>query len=230
MSAVDKALLGNDIVCSSASEPSEIIWENRHVTLNERRRNKIIVFILSGLFLVGMFFLFIWMKAIEVTNMFRYPATMNCDSIQSIFADQEDLYAEYASLDKDYTLDKQGTGIYQCYCSAQGYADLASAGLEDGNICHSYFIQFGGGYALSELVTVVITVVNIIIRTLVIAMITRVGYWTQTGEIAAIMTTIFIATFFNTAVLLLLADANLKQVTLLSWLPGFNGPFPDLTE
>ena len=44
------------------------------------------------------------------------------------------------------------------------------------------------------------------------------------------MMTIFIATFFNTAILLLLADADLQQVKLLSWIPGLNGPFPDLTE
>jgi hypothetical protein len=44
------------------------------------------------------------------------------------------------------------------------------------------------------------------------------------------MVTIYIMTFFNTAILLLLADADLNQIKLLSWLPGFNGPFPDLTE
>jgi hypothetical protein len=41
-------------------------------------------------------------------------------------------------------------------------------------------------------------------------MIKKVGYKTISGEISAIMVTIFIATFFNTAILLLLADANLS--------------------
>lgn len=36
---IDKALLGYDIICESASEPSDIIWENRHITINNRRRN-----------------------------------------------------------------------------------------------------------------------------------------------------------------------------------------------
>lgn len=60
-------------------------------------------------------------------------------------------------------------------------------------------------------------------------MIKMVGYHTETGEIAAITMTIFIATFFNTGVLLLLADADLSQVSFLGWIP-LNGPFPDLTE
>jgi hypothetical protein len=40
-------------------------------------------------------------------------------------------------------------------------------------------------------------------------LIKKVGYHTITGEITAITVSIFIATFFNTAVLLLLADASL---------------------
>lgn len=43
-----------------------------------------------------------------------------------------------------------------------------------------------------------------------IALIKKVGYHTETSEIAAITMTIFVATFFNTAVLLLLADADLS--------------------
>jgi hypothetical protein len=31
---VDKTLLGNEIVCTPAPEPSDIIWENRHITNN----------------------------------------------------------------------------------------------------------------------------------------------------------------------------------------------------
>ena len=41
-------------------------------------------------------------------------------------------------------------------------------------------------------------------------MIKKVGYHTLTGEITAITMSIFIATFFNTAILLLLADADLN--------------------
>jgi hypothetical protein len=39
-------------------------------------------------------------------------------------------------------------------------------------------------------------------------MIKKVGYKTNTGEISAIMVCVFIATFFNTGILLLLADAD----------------------
>lgn len=124
---VEKVLLRENIYCYSASEPSDILWENRHVTWKRRKINQMIVFCLSALFLVGMFFLFVIMKATAVNNMFRYPATTNCDSIQSIFSSQESLYPEYAQLDELYTVNKQGTGIYQCYCKnlTSNYAAFA---------------------------------------------------------------------------------------------------------
>lgn len=44
------------------------------------------------------------------------------------------------------------------------------------------------------------------------------------------MTSIFIAQFFNTAILLLLANANFKY-SILDWVPLFDtGLYPDLTQ
>jgi len=232
---VEKVLLRENIYCYSASEPSDILWENRHVTWKRRKINQMIVCCLSIIFLIVMFFLFVWMKSLAVANMFRYPATTNCESIQSIFAvpANQNLWPEYAQIDQPYTEYRQGTGIYQCYCKnvTANYAALAASGLSSNDLCHTYFVQFGGGYFLSEAITVVITVVNMIIAIIVKIMIKEVGYWTLTAEISAIMVATFIMTFFNTAILLLLADANTSNVTLLSWVPAIqNGPFTDLTE
>lgn len=113
-----------------------------------------------------------------------------------------------------------------CYCKNEGYAQLANS-----PICSTYFNQYLGGEALGELVTVVITIMNIVIRYYCIFLINWVGYWTVTAQITAVMVSVFISTFFNTAILLLLADANLSQIKTLSWIPGIQkGPFPDLTE
>ena len=127
--------------------------------------NQFCVCLISVAFLIAMFFLFTYMKSLAISNMFRYPATTNCDSVESIFSNQMDLYAEYADTDKDFTLNKQGTGIYQCYCKnrTSSYLELANSATDDNNLCHDYFVQFGGGYFLSEAITVVITVVNMII-------------------------------------------------------------------
>lgn len=88
-----------------------------------------------------------------------------------------------------------------------------------------------GGYAISESVSVAVTVVNTIIRSINIILIKYVGYHTESAEITAIMISIFVATFFNTAILLLLADADFSAANypLLGWIP-LKGPYPDLTE
>lgn len=78
---IDKGLLGVDIVCYSACEPSDIVWENRHVTVSKRNINKIISLIIIIIFMILMFFVLVAMKSIETTNMYRYPATLNCDAI-----------------------------------------------------------------------------------------------------------------------------------------------------
>lgn len=226
---LDRDMLGVDIICYSACEPSDIVWENRHVTVRERNIRKVGALIVIIIFMILMFFLLVGMKSIETTNMYRYPATINCDAIADVFSGTNaDLWLEYATLDKDYTIAKQGTGTYQCYCEQMGLAALAA---DKNSICSTYFNQYLGGEALGELVTVVITVVNILIRTLCIFLITRIGYWTVTAEISAVAVSVYVTTFFNTGILLLLADADLSQIAWLSWVPFVqNGPFPDLTE
>ena len=85
-----------------------------------------------------------------------------------------------------------------------------------------------GGYLLTEIITVLITVVNMIIRDVCIVLIKLIGFHTETVETAAIMTLITVATFFNTAVLLLMTNANTKD-TILAWIP-LRGTYTDLNE
>lgn len=79
---------------------------------------------------------------------------------------------------------------------------------------------------LSEAVSVGITVINMIIRDISIVFIEFIGFHTETEQVAAIFVLISIATFFNTAVLMLLTNAN-TEYTFLSWLP-LNGSMTDL--
>jgi len=83
--SVSLELLNKPIITSQAPEPSEILWHNRHVTVNQQNWRKVGVFIAVLIFLALMFALFTWMKSKAIQNMFRYPSTTNCDSIKSIF-------------------------------------------------------------------------------------------------------------------------------------------------
>lgn len=100
-----------------------------------------------------MFALFSWMKASSIKNMWRYPSTTNCVAVSSTFTDSQGtvdmaLYQEYADLDKNLTITKQGTGIYQCFCDAYK-SDPGVGYTNSDDLCYIFASQKFGGYAIS---------------------------------------------------------------------------------
>lgn len=122
-----------------------------------------------------------------------------------------------------------GTGTYQCFCAL--YRDNATFAGEIGetDMCKEYRYSLFGGYLITEGISFLITIVNMIIRTLNIFLIMKVGYHLYSEETAIVTHTIFVATFINTGFVLLLGNANLNY-TALWWFPGFNGEYTDMTE
>jgi hypothetical protein len=95
------------------------------------------------------------------------------------------------------------------------------------DICKDFTVDKYKALALSQVVTFGIVVINIVIRTINIMLIKKIGYYTESKEARIIMVSIFVSQFFNTAILLLLANANTQQ-TWLFFLP-LDGQYPDLT-
>lgn len=130
------------------------------------------------------------------------------------------------------------SGYVQCYCqepdvvtntTAQSptYTDATGATVGgDVNICTPYFNNVWVVLAMTNFITGFIVVVNTIIKTLVISLITWIGYDTQSEMLVKITNGVFYSLFFNTGFLLILANANWSQyhLPLKSW---FNGPFSD---
>lgn len=79
---------------------------------------------------------------------------------------------------------------------------------------------------MTETITVLITVINMIIRDVSIVLINYIGYHTETEKTAAVMSLITVATFFNTAILMLLTNAN-TEGTIIWWIP-LRGTMTDL--
>lgn len=84
------------------------------------------------------------------------------------------------------------------------------------------------GFILMIFVTTLVAIFNIVIRKMNIKLIHSIGYDTHSERSRAIMTSIFIASFLNTGVVLLLTNANLEN-TFLNFLPIKN-QFPDFTR
>jgi hypothetical protein len=75
-------------------------------------------------------------------------------------------------------------------------------------------------------VSISIVVINIVLRTLMLSLLTWIGFHTESEQTSAIMTSIFVVQFFNTAILLILTNANTKYAGL-GFLP-FDGMYADL--
>lgn len=82
--------------------------------------------------------------------------------------------------------------------------------------------------AYGQMITVIIVVINIILKTTSIKLITWIGYDTHSEMITKITNGVFIAQFFNTAILILLVNANFAEFNI-PFTSFFNGPYLDYT-
>ena len=64
------------------------------------------------------------------------------------------------------------------------------------------------GMGLSKIVSFSIVIVNFVLRTVNMILIKYIGHHTESQQTTAIMTSIFVSSLLNTAILLLLANAN----------------------
>jgi hypothetical protein len=68
----------------SATEPTDIIWENRHFTRFDRIKRTTIVFIISGLILTASFVLIFWLKT-KIGKLTEGSGDIKCEDVEKIF-------------------------------------------------------------------------------------------------------------------------------------------------
>lgn len=126
-----RQLLGKNMVFVEAQEPTNIIWENRHFTKNQRL-TRIGIAAAINLVLVAISFVIIYyiqFAGLKMTS--QYPE-VNCDAIESSYGDTLEMYAfeEYNLFNTD-GLDYYLTGSLQCFCYAQGWTGLGLVDFGD---------------------------------------------------------------------------------------------------
>lgn len=114
-SIADKELLGQKLTFKEPSEPTDIIWENRHWTKNETfwrelKAASIAIFLvcLSGLFIY-------WVSTLSSTAARVFP-TIDCQSLVDNYGSELD---EFAVDDYDFIRSHPGmrsSGCLQCFC------------------------------------------------------------------------------------------------------------------
>ena len=102
----------SQIKVTAAPEPSNIIWEHRHISDAVQTRNKICVGFAIFCILALAFVIFTFAKISVVRSQAKYPPTLDCTSIDNQFTSDQALFKQYAEVDKPYTDKAEGTGIY----------------------------------------------------------------------------------------------------------------------
>jgi hypothetical protein len=116
---------------------------------------------------------------------------------------------------------KRLSGVMNCFCKSE-YEELGSdlygtSYLQKYEICNEWLEdQTSIIFTMSNMFSIVISVINEILKYLVWLLVKRLKYQTKSSEGNAMMITLFVLTFVNTAVLLILENTNFSESE--SWL------------
>lgn len=188
------------------------------------KTNECGVSVLIFAMLVGVFFLFTWLKSASAANNEKYPKRTNCEGITDLYTTDGDIdeaaFKSMAMYDKPNTLNKIGGGYYQCYCKA---FSTSTDGADSSNMCATYQQDQYIALALTNTVTALVSAVNIALRMTIQYFVDLIGYDTNSERFAVIMVTSFMSAFINTGIIALLVLADLEYAPpLVSWIPLYN--------
>jgi hypothetical protein len=120
-----KTFLGQELQIEDASEPTDIIWENRHFTSMDRFKRTIIVIIAVFFLLFISFLIIFFCSGKAAAASLKYPST-NCTAIAEDFNDEQLQQLAFQEFffnreSPDFTtekpVDQQQYGAYlQCFC------------------------------------------------------------------------------------------------------------------
>lgn len=214
----------------AASEPTDIIWENRHYTADDYKLREVKAWSIIGTLLL-ISFAIIYRVARTSTEIAREFPSFNCDSINEIYGDQ---IQRYAIQDHNFVNEYSGlpsSGALKCFCDAEiekdkEFALKSTYGHPDNvAICADYKFWILEAFVWMTSLKYFITIFNFVLRTVVISAIAWIGYPTETRQLEETTKVTFYVQFFNTAFLLLLVNADMSEQIFSFGLYGIESDF-----
>lgn len=197
------------------------------------RRRRLLVGILVAIFIFLTFLLFTYLKSISGKNKLKYPERVDCAAIQAFFMDVDgsinaSTFYGFAAVDREPTMNIHGYGYYQCYC--EEYSSIFKLWSHDAtsDFCQAYNHDQVVGSVLANSVAVLISVINIILRTVNTKLIEYIGYPSVSRRTMNVMEAVFVTSFINTGIILLFTNADL-QYSILSFIP-IKQQYPDIGQ
>ena len=209
-------IIGQEMKFFKPSEPTDIIWENRHYTTMDYLLRQLWAAFIVGVLLFGSLIVIYAISAYSAKLAAVYPPT-NCDSVEQAYGDQ---IQTYAVSDYDYIQANPGqpsSGCLQCFCQSQAkvdkdnYLTLSYGQADNEPICEGYVSDATNVYYLTTALSYLLIGINYILRTVCIMMVDWIGYPTETERLSKTTTVTFIVQYFNSAFLLLMVNANMSE-------------------
>ncbi|RHY34758.1 hypothetical protein DYB32_000693 [Aphanomyces invadans] len=207
-----KRFLKKRMFIQTAPDPTDIIWENLDYTAMNRGFRVVVVNILA-LSLLCLSFIIIYaakVKKNELTQ--KYGAPVSCpDGGVTAW----DVVQEQTSNSGDQTM-------VMCYCKAAllrtSLKDAMNINFVDhrtgtsAKYCDSWGTQYLEIQALMVASVLIVVVINACLTPVLRYLVLKQKSHTRSGVVVATVTKIFIAQFFNTALIVLLLNANMDDV------------------
>ena len=231
-------LLGEPLYFEDATEPTNIIWENRYMTTLDIVWRSFCVISACGVLLVCSFIVIFMCQQEAIAIKLKYPM-VDCDEIITTYgkAFESVAYSEFMNY---YKTDKEDptpmAGALKCFCEREAGENgaMSTWGKKytvrenpPQELCTDwYWDQWKS--MLSGMVGYFIIGINFVLRLVLIGLICLIGQHTESTQTNSITNGVLLVQFFNTAVLLLFVNANMtQQSTILGY--AFKGNLPDFS-
>jgi hypothetical protein len=225
-----------------AVEPTNIIWENSHYTWAHIIWRSTLVISAIVLLCMLSFLIFFYLK-IGLANTNQKYMNLNCQSFnKNIYT--EDTKLRYAIIDYynyyNSNTATMMTGALQCFCDQYytengmfytlehefSHEDVIIDGKPfSAKLCDTWVTDMLWGQFWNQTVSIITVILNYFLREIIIMMIFKIGFHTETAQTNVIMIFVFAVQFFNTAILITLINANTNEAGLHFGI--FNGIYPD---
>jgi hypothetical protein len=239
----DQDFLGGQqkLVMIPATEPTNIIWENREIEGAEKIKRLVISVLIIVALISASFTVILLCKQYSIKVSSKYP-TVDCGPLKDSYGDNYEYWAKEEW--KAYYTPMMGgkkrefTGVLPCFCKDQqaivGITKIRTWESEAGGdkiaICKENFDDFVNAFAWSNAVKYLIIGINYFLRLVLVKIVYYMGKQSQSEQTELVTNVVFTCQFFNTAILLMLVNANLgpQGIPILSDL--FTGNISDFDD
>ena len=212
-----KKVIGAPMVFEDASEPTDIIWENRHWSAKALFIRQLIATAIIAVLLMVSFVIIFLISTYSAKIQSVFPP-VECEGIKKAYTG--DLFKEYAVDDYEYIStrdDVQSSGTLQCFCQQEkidnpdSYMTDTYGSADNVAICGKYEDLVTSVYYWTTALSYLLIGINYILRTVCIKLVDWVGFDTETVRLSKTTSMTFYVQFFNSAFLLLLINADMSE-------------------